>query len=262
MGRDSSNAVLVTRPAGQADRLCAGLAAAGYKPVHQPLLTVLPLASPDAEQQAIIRALEDYTHCIFVSSNAARHGLDLLLDARPHWPASVQCYAVGESTAGVLRAAGLSVLTPGVNMTSEGLLALPSLQPVSGQRVLLVKGEGGRTALRDALVARGALVDELRCYRRSAPEVSPEALQNTLHNEQVASILVSSGEALENLMALLQPVENTNLSLQDCALVVPSRRIAEQAQAAGWRDIVVATNASDDAMLAALQRSNHPRENR
>lgn len=251
----TSEAVLVTRPVGQAGRLCAGLTAAGYRAVHQPLLAVSPVDPCDDDQRGFIRALDSYAHCLFVSANAARFGLDCLLREWPEWPQTVQCYAVGDSTAEVLRAAGLGVLTPGVNMTSEGLLALPSLQAVSGQRVLIVKGEGGRSALREALTAQGAQVDELRCYRRSAPDLAPEMLQALLHRERVACILVSSGEVLENLMALLQPGGMNSPTLDGITLVVPSARVAEQARAAGWRDMRVATNASDNAMLSALQHS-------
>lgn len=250
-----SEAVLVTRPAGQAGRLCEELAAAGYRPVHQPLLAVSPVRPLDAAQRRFVEALDSYAHCLFVSANAARFGLDCVLDQWPEWPGSAQCYAVGDSTAAVLRAAGLPVLTPGENMTSEGLLALPSLQTVSGQRVLIIKGEGGRAALRQVLEERGARVDELRCYRRSAPDVSPHALQELLRQEGIRSILISSGEALENLTALLESVADTSVSSHVCTLVVPSSRVAEQARVAGWRDVVAAANASDNAMLAALQQT-------
>ncbi|MFN2328023.1 MAG: uroporphyrinogen-III synthase [Chromatocurvus sp.] len=254
-----SESVLVTRPAGQADGLRAGLLAAGYRSVHQPLLTVSPIGL-DAAQQAIPNTLASYAHCLFISSNAARYGLACLLAERSGWPHSVQCYAVGDSTADVLRAAGVAVQTPGVEMTSEGLLALPSLQSVSGERVLIVKGEGGRTALREALIARGAQVDELRCYRRSPPDVAPEALQQLLLEQQVVCILISSGEALDNLVALLTPVDSTHSTHRSCALVVPSARVAEQARAAGWYDVAVAANASDDAMLSALREWDSKRE--
>jgi len=254
-----SGSVLVTRPAGQAGKLCAGLAAAGYRPVHQPLLIVSPIALETA-QQAMTDTLESYAHCLFVSSNAARYGLECLLAGRSAWPCGVQCYAVGDSTADVLRAAGIAVQTPGVEMTSEGLLALPSLQAVAGKRVLIVKGEGGRTALREALAGRGAQVDELRCYRRLPPDMAPEALQRLLDEQQVACILVSSGEALDNLRVFLEPADTAQPSGRHCALVVPSARVAEQARAAGWRDVTVADNASDDAMLAALQEWDLTRE--
>ena len=126
---------------------------------------------------------------------------------------------------------------------------------MSGQRVLIIKGEGGRAALRQALEERGARVDELRCYRRSAPDVCPDALQGLLRQEGIRRILISSGEALENLSALLESAAEASVSSHVCTLVVPSSRVAEQARGAGWRDVVEAANASDDAMLAALQQT-------
>ena len=244
--------VLVTRPEGQAGPLCAAVATLGYRPLHVPLLAVSPIQVLDAGQREIISSLEQYDHCLFVSSNAARFGLERLLAERYRWPESVRCYAVGDSTADALRARGLAVITPGQEMTSEGLLALPLLESVSGQRVLIVKGEGGRTALRETLQARGAQVDELRCYRRSAPPNDPQLLPR-LRDERIDYLLISSGEALENLMALLAAGESEAADWHPCTLVVPSQRVAEQAQRAGWRDVALAVNASDEAMLAALR---------
>ena len=85
--------------------------------------------------------------------------------------------------------------------------------------------------------------------------MQPSALQNLLRSEHVASILVSSGEVLDNLVALLQSSGSRHPALTDLRLVVPSARVAEQARASGWRRVVTAANASDDAMLAALQCS-------
>ena len=144
MDHETDGAVLVTRPTGQAEGLCARLAQAGYRAVHQPLLVVSPVQGLSDEQHGLVQSLDTFRHCLFVSRNAARYGLAHLRPVWPEWPEALQCYAVGDSTADVLRAAGLTVQVPGMDMTSEGLLALPSLQAVAGQRVLIVKGEGGR----------------------------------------------------------------------------------------------------------------------
>ncbi|KGE04019.1 uroporphyrinogen-III synthase [Pseudohaliea rubra] len=251
-GPGSAPTVLVTRPAGQADSLCGRLEAAGFAVVRQPLLALEPFAGLPAAQRRLVQELDRFQHCIFISSNAVRFGLELLQRAWPRWPAGVACYAVGDSTAAALRDAGLSVRTPGADMTSEGLLALPALCAVTGQRVLIVKGEGGRQALRETLGSRGAEVEELACYRRVAPAVDGAALAERLQHDAVRLILISSGEALANLTALLKPRETHKLA--DITLVVPSARVAEDAVSAGWQQPVVAANAADDAMLAAAQR--------
>lgn len=247
--------VLVTRPAGQAEALCHSLSAAGYRPLHEPLLVVEALPGGGTAELQPDQPLETYRHCLFVSSNAATLGLRALLPAGRRWPAALACYAVGESTARVLRSAGLPVQTPGEDMTSEGLLGLPSLMHVRGQSVLIVKGVGGRTALRDILRDRGASVEEFCCYRRRAPDLDAQTFAALLRDRAVRAILASSGEVLENLNALLRQGPDAGRVKTGCLLIVPSERVEAQARAEGWQSVSVATNASDAAMLAALQRA-------
>ena len=46
----------------------------------------------------------------------------------------------------------------------------------------------------------------------------------------------------------------SGLNVRDIGLVVPSPRVAKLAQQAGFNDVVTAANASDAAMLQALQQ--------
>jgi uroporphyrinogen-III synthase len=209
---------------------------------------VQPLSDVSAPAPA-----QAYDDLLFISANAVRYGLRALFGEQVLWPPGCRCFAVGERTADALRVCGARVLTPGDDMRSEALLALPELHSMAGRRVLLVRGEGGRDLLRDALCARGARVDELVCYRRSPVAVDPPALGSLLQREHIRVILISSGEAMGHLSALLKSQENTNLALDEVTVIVPSERVAALARSAGWRAIQVAANASDDAMLAALQ---------
>jgi uroporphyrinogen-III synthase len=136
-------------------------------------------------------------------------------------------------------------------MSSEGLLAVPPLQNVRDQRVLIVKGEGGRDTLTTELTRRGAVVDELLCYRRSLPELPAGELAAKLTGLGINVILLSSGEGLANLQVLLSPAETTKL--KHIVLIVPSQRVAQLAREAGFEHIVTAENASDVAMLRALR---------
>ncbi len=248
----SSPAVLVTRPAGQEAALCRAVTAAGYVAHSQPLLELnaIPSLSPDQRQHLL--DLDCYRHILFVSGNAVRFGMVWIEALRPRLPEGSNWYAVGEATASLLRAHGVEVHTPGDEMTSEGLLALPALQAVAGDRILIVKGEGGRSALREELSRRGARVDELACYRRSCPRLAPGELASRLQRWGIGVILLSSGEGLANLLALLAPEEFSKL--RHVALIVPSTRVADAAREAGFDQIVTADNASDAAMLAALER--------
>lgn len=252
--------VLVTRPAGQADELLQALQHRGYTALHLPLLAIEPVDPLPEEERQRILDLERYDHLIFVSANAARIGLACIDDYWPQRPAQQQYWAVGESTALALKKAGLAAERPGGDMSSEGLLALDGLMTVQGQKILIVKGEGGRTMLEDTLQARGAEVSSLRCYRRRTVQHEASTCIALVSKPTTALILISSGEGLDVLSGLLQPREHTNLA--SIPLIVPSPRVAEKANQLGWRSIECAANASDAAVLAATEtwREAHVRE--
>ena len=242
--------ILITRPAGQAAGLAARLQAQGFAVVHQPMLELEPLKEPDPDQRSTLLALDNFQHVIFVSANAVNFGMDWIGDYWPQLPVGVNWYTVGAPTADLLRDYGVDVMTPGPDMSSEGLLALPLMQQVEGDRVLIVKGEGGRQALAQVLSERGARVQELCCYRRRCPELPAGRLYQLLVDEAIDMVCLSAGEGLANFLALLSPQESTNL--QNIGLLVPSQRVAEQARRAGYARVLVAQNASDDSMFEKL----------
>ena len=245
-----ATAVLVTRPPGQAQELCAAVADAGFTVHSLPLLQLLPLAEPAPSLRQLVQDLDRFQHVIFVSGNAVRFGMAWIESCWPQLPVGIEWYAVGDATARLLLPFGIKAHTPGADMTSEGLLALPQLQDLAGQRVLLVKGEGGRQALGTRLGERGAAVEELACYRRAAPCLGSGELAQKLGQWDIGLIMISSGEGLANLLALLSPAETTKFSY--ITLLVPSARVAEMALAAGFGRVITAENASDSAMLRAL----------
>jgi uroporphyrinogen-III synthase len=244
--------VLVTRPAGDAsDTLCATITAAGYEVFSQPLLELHALPQLPAAQRQLLLNLDLYQHVIFISANAVRFGMALMEDYWPQLPTGLNWYAIGAATAAVLERLGITAITPGSIMSSEGLLAVPALQHVREQRVLIVKGEGGRDTLTAELTRRGAAVDELACYRRSIPIMPAGELAAILARCGIDVIMLSSGEGLANLQVLLSPAETTKL--KHIGLIVPSERVAHLAYEAGFEQVVTAENASDVAMLRALQ---------
>jgi uroporphyrinogen-III synthase len=246
--------VLVTRPAGEAAvRLCAAVEAAGNEAYHQPLLTLAALPELSGPQRQRVLDLDRYQHVIFISGNAVQFGMAAVEGCWPQLPVELQWYAIGAATAAQLESHGITAVTPESDMSSEGLLAVSQLQQVRDQRVLIVKGEGGRATLAQELIGRGALVDELACYRREVPAMPPGSLAANLSSWGIDVILLSSGEGLANLQLLLSPTETSNF--KHIFLVVPSKRVADQALEAGFDQIITAENASDVAMLCALQKS-------
>lgn len=245
--------VLVTRPAGDAaDTLCAAVQAKGCEAHHQPLLELHGLPQISATQRQLLLDLDRYEHVIFISGNAVQFGMALVDDFWPQLPDGLHWYAIGDATAAGLARFGIKAVTPGTVMSSEGLLAVDELRDVTGQRVLIVKGEGGRDALRQTLTERGAKVDELACYRRSLPALAPGELAMKISDWMIDVILLSSGEGLANFLLLLSPSESS--TVKNIGVIVPSARVAQMARDAGFDHIVTADNASDVAMLHALQQ--------
>lgn len=246
----AARGVLVTRPAGQGGALCEGINTRGFCAHQLPLLALEPLAELSAAERTRVLALDEFRHIIFISANAVRFGMEVIENFWPQLPLGLNWYAVGDGTARALAAFGVIAQTPGPEMTSEGLLALPDLQRCGGERVLLVKGEGGRETLARELAERGARVETLACYRRVAPTLEPGELAAALARWDIGLIMISSGEGLANMLALLSPEETSKL--RNTSVLLPSARVAEAAAAAGFRHCLVAGNASDKAMLRAL----------
>lgn len=244
--------VLVTRPAGQAQGLCARLEQAGFEAVHVPAIAITGPGDRSV-LAGLLDDLEAYQLAVFVSINAVQYGLAQILRQRT-WPAHTAIATVGLRTTAAVEALGLPVAhVPEHEFSSEGLLALPALHDLSGQRVAILRGNGGRETLPRELAARGAQVDCVEVYRRVCPADSAALLAPLLHDRQLTAATVTSNETLENLFEL---AGSTGQSLlQDIPLVVASRRQAALAARLGFRQgAVIAGHASDEAMAAGVEQ--------
>ena len=236
--------VVVTRPAAQADTLCRLLSARGADVRRLPLQTIEPVRQP----QLVARLLAEQREAaawIFTSVNAVRFAA--ALDAGL-WP---PCIAVGAATAASLEARGQVAAVPASAFTSEGVLDLPQLQQVRGQRLLIVTGEGGRDELRAGLQARGAEVLRAEVYRRVTLPHPSEAVAQALSGAH--AVLVTSGEALTRLQQLVTDAGRPRLlRLQ---LVVPSQRVVELARQLGFTAApLVPEPIADAAYVQCLER--------
>jgi uroporphyrinogen-III synthase len=158
---------------------------------------------------------------------------------------------VGPATAAGLNHAGFRVsLVPTSGYDSESLLAEPELLHVHGQRIAIVRGEGGRELLGEALAARGAEVSYADVYTRARPEYPPEtiaAVETALAEGAIDVITATSGEIVANLLELLTPAGRE--SLRRATLLAGSRRIADRARELGLDGPVIIADRADDAGL-------------
>lgn len=238
--------ILVTRPRAQAAMLAKLIGEAGGEAVLFPAIEIADPVDTGAAR-ALFGRLKSFDLAIFISVNAAERGLAFL--GRP-WPAKVRAAAVGAGTRRLLVEHGVrDVIAPEGRADSEALLALPQFEAVRGRRVAIIRGEGGREMLREALQARGATVEYAECYRRVRPQADPASLLPDWSRGAVHAVTVGSAEALANLQAMLGGT-GAHL-LTDTPLFVPHPRVAEEARRLGVARVVVA-GPGDGEMLAAL----------
>ncbi len=242
--------VLVTRPAHQAEGLCALIEQHGGTAYRFPVLEIREPRDP-GPLQAVAARLEDYDLAVFVSANAVDCALDSILAAR-NWPSTIRIAVIGHSSAAALQRHGVEAdLVPARRFDSEGLLALPGLQQVAGQRVVIFRGEGGREHLADTLRARGAQVDYIAAYRRALPDVDPVPLLAHWQRGAIDVVVVNSAESLKNLVTLIGAAGQALLHRTQLLLV--SERQVPLARQAGFElPPLLAANATDAAVVQAL----------
>ncbi|MEP6808575.1 MAG: uroporphyrinogen-III synthase, partial [Chloroflexota bacterium] len=154
--------VLVTRPAAQAAELVALLAECGIDAVSVPTVETAPPARGGPLDDAI-RSLGGAAWLVITSVNGAAALVARLRAMGLSLPEGVGVAAVGPTTAAALRTGGLSVdHVPSRYLT---VAIAEGLGEVAGRRVVLARADAATPDLRDALVRRGALVEEVVAYR-------------------------------------------------------------------------------------------------
>jgi uroporphyrinogen-III synthase len=236
--------IVVTRPLRQAAVLAKRIASLGGVPIVWPAIVILP--PPDGGPLERAHAsLAEYDIAIFVSANAVEFG------APPTgtWPSRTVTYAPGPGTAEALAAAGVpDAQVPSTSFDSEGLLELPALADVTGKRVVIFRGEGGREFLGSTLRARGATVDHVPCYRRVAPQTGAEGLVEAMREGRAHALTLTSSEGLDNLVAALGP--DGRVLVAQLPVFAAHPRIAERAREHGLR--AVETAGGDAGLLAGV----------
>ncbi len=232
-----ANRALILRPEGKCADSVAYFSDQGLDAVGLGLMRIEPLPANTAALYLHLGGIGENDLVIVVSTAAAeRASLALTTDCNG------QLMAVGSSTADALAITQRPVAVPQVE-TTEGLLALPVLQPeaIVDRNVLILKGKGGRPLLADTLRARGANVAELSLYWR-APVPNPEPT-SPWQKEQIGCIVASSGELVEMAFDVID-----QQFLRNTPWVVPSQRVAHIAEQAGILRVYISEGASNSSL--------------
>lgn len=240
----SNKTILITRPNGRESNLRHLIEQAGGRVIHYPVIHIQPPPELDITQLIHLQEkLHSFTVAIFISPTAVEQSQIYF----PALPEHFTIVAIGSKTTEALRAQNIPVDIEAFEHNTESLLKDPFFQmpTIQGQRILIFRGTGGRTLLGDTLIRRGAQVRYVETYQRELP---PHPPLNEQQITEISAITISSNEGLDNLITLM---EDPSL-LMDTPLVVPSSRAQTLAREHGFKTIITAQNATDEAATKAL----------
>ncbi len=195
--------ILVTRPNGQAGDLADHLRQRGFTPVIVP--TVRIEVAPAADLDAVLGSLEGADWLVVTSANGAHALAERLAGMNSRLPDGLRVAAVGPVTADALSAAGISVdHVPDEFLT---VAIADGLGDVAGRRIVLVQADAAAPELREMLVDRGALVEEVVAYGTvEGPGESRDPLRAVLQ-EELAGVAFTSGSTVRGLTRLASPID-------------------------------------------------------
>lgn len=228
---------LITRPKPKLESTKSAFLAAALD------VTVIATSDICLEQDAISalkkRLEQGHTADWFIVTSP--FAVDALTQLESALTANLPFIAVGSSTSAGLQQFSDNVIVPDT-FTSEGILQLEELSRENCRQVIMIKGEGGRTAIADELSRRGISVTAYCVYRRITLPVPVQT--NHWEWQHVKGIIATSETMAQQLW---------DLAPQPLACKLPwltvSDRVASALSHWGATQVSVCTGASDSALI-------------
>ena len=219
--------LLVTRPAGQAAELVSLLAERGIDAISVPTVEIAP-ATPGGALDDAIRSLDGVAWLVVTSANGAAALLGRLSALGRSLPAGLRVAAVGAPTAAALEAGGARVAH--VPSRFRTVAIADGLGDVAGRRLVLARADAATGDLRDALIERGALVEEVVAYHTiEGPAESRDRIRAAL-TRPLDGVTFTSGSTVRGLHALLSAPEALRATALPAYCIGPvTARVARQA---------------------------------
>ncbi|ANS83895.1 Uroporphyrinogen-III synthase [Vibrio scophthalmi] len=238
--------VLVTRPGEQGKALCHQLKLRGLKALHHPLITI----QAGEQLSSLPLQLKHADIVIAVSQHAVQYANKAIDQYQHHWPQSITYLAVGQKTAHYLGKATQQNVNYPLVSDSEHLLSMPQLGCIAGQRILILRGNGGRELIFDTLIQRQAHVEYCEVYKRENLAFRSELTVPLWQDSHVDQVVITSSGQLNFFIQQIAPQFQS--WLQQLTLFVPSERIANEARRFGFHSVVNTGSASNQDLLATL----------
>ncbi|GLR76258.1 uroporphyrinogen-III synthase [Aliivibrio sifiae] len=246
--------ILVTRPEQESQALCDALYQMGHHAISHPLLTIHP-GRELSLLPSLFSSLSDGDFIISVSQHAVEHAQSYLEKQRKEWKKGVNYIAVGQKSAQHLKTYISDPVHFPTPSDSEHLLALPVLKNVAGKRAIILRGNGGRDLIYQALEDLGVKVTYCETYQRQSTSFNGSIKAEEWQAQNVDTLVVTSGE---QLVFFTSQFTSTDLDwVLTCRLLVPSERINQIGQQLGYQHIETVGGASNSDLLHYLSEHHH-----
>ncbi len=237
--------IVITRSQDQADALAALIAARGGVPILVPVIRFVRLEG-EPQRHAFDR-LPAYDWLILTSVNGVQFFFDRLAVLSP--AAKLPPIAVvGSATADALRERGIEPDFMPDTFTGVDLVA--GLGDLESKRVLLPRSRKGRPEIAEAIVRRGARLDDIALYDTVPAEPDPSQLAEI--ERGVDAILFTSPSSVRHFYRLTGEPARRRLNEAVVACIGPTT--AEAARHQGYTVRVVPPEFTIESLLEALSR--------
>ncbi len=197
--------IAITRERGRAQEMAELFTKHGATPVSCPMITFRPPENWKGVDEAI-STLSGFSWVVFTSINGVAYFCERMIEKGKNFNElkgrRVAC--VGESTAAELHKYGLSPdYIPEEQSSEELLAALSRMVKLSGQKLLLPRGDLASPLLREGLRKQGAQVADPIVYRNVPDPEGGQALRAELESGHVDVLCFSSPSAATNALKAL-----------------------------------------------------------
>jgi uroporphyrinogen III methyltransferase/synthase len=238
----SGHRIMVTRAAGQAERVVRAVAELGGEPMVVPLTRVVPLPAP-------LERLERFAWVVFTSANAVDRFMAELRtsgrDARALAAARLAC--VGKATAAALGRHGLTADLVPPHGDAAGL-ARALLAAGSPGPVLMPRAERGREEAVDILTAAGVTVETVAVYRLDEVGADDPLVRSALARLAAGEVSAVAFFAPSQVRALCELADLSRVRV----LAAIGETTAEALRQRGLVPAVVASAPDGEALVADI----------
>jgi uroporphyrinogen III methyltransferase/synthase len=239
--------LLVTRPRHQAPELHSLLQQRGLRTIGVPTVGIDHSAAA-TDLARMLDRLDTAAWLVITSANGADALVHCLRSTGRRLPEALRVAAVGPATADALKAGGVAVHhVPAAYLT---VAIADGLGDVAGRRVVLARADAATPDLRNALRARGAVVEEVVAYRTVEGPPSSRDLLPAALGRRLDGVTFTSSSTVRGLLRLASLPDRARVRAIPAFCIGPVT--AATARSAGFAVAAVAAEHTASALADAI----------